>query len=196
MKKLLLVMLLLLGTFFGGKYYQFKETNKKDEIRKIQLEALQNPEIISTKFKEISELLVYEGEYKISDLLKEENWYSSKSLNIEMYFNYGISIDLQKVEVSKIIEKTVILKIPKNELKIKYVELNTTKQKMNSEVSFFAKQYSPEEVTIITNSLREKARTAINNDKAIFNKSIESLKKSLKNIILKLNYKNIIYEEV
>jgi hypothetical protein len=225
MKKLVFIVLLLLVAFLSGIYYQFKETHsaktaeqcfnnnidtlqkeldnykkkeQEEKIRKIQLQALQNPEIIITKFKEIGKLKVYEGQWQYSDILREKNWYSSKEVDLKLLFNYGIAIDLQTVLQSniKITGENVIIKIPKKEVKLDYIELDTENTTVTSTKTWLASQYKPEDIRMIFNQARNKTREEIGSNKEVFNKSIDSLKNNLRLVVLALNYKEVIFEEV
>ena len=73
---------------------QYKQKEQEEKIRRLRIQQLQNPEIINKELTKVGELTVLKGTTTYSDVLKESNWYSSKELNIDFTFNYGISIDV------------------------------------------------------------------------------------------------------
>jgi hypothetical protein len=201
---------LTLCVFIGYTYFKPKtvdskinelqdliDKNKSDEqveqIRKLKLQQLQNPEIINKELTKVGKLLVYQGTTEYSDIIKESNFWGSKTLDLHLYYNFGISIELQKIIVDRFYDKTVVLNIPKQELQLEYIEMDTTKSKVNGEKKWFNSNYKPDEVDMILVNAQEKTRNTIINDKDSFDTAADNLKAYLKDFVLKLGYDDVIF---
>ena len=159
-----------------AKIDTYKQKEQEEKIRKIELQQLQDPEIINTNLANVGKLLVYEGTIQYSDIIREKNWYSNKELTLELLYKFGISIDLQNITVDKFIDETVVLNIPVNKLKIEYLELDSDNKAIDSDKSFLATQFTPEDIEIVLENAKDKTYDNINSNKDIFVNSLDSLK--------------------
>jgi len=175
---------------------QYKQKEQEEKIRRLRIQQLQNPEIINKELAKTGELIIFTGITTYNDNIKESNWYSSKSLDINYVFNFGISIDLNDIKINKFIEDSVIIDIPSSRLHIQYVELDTSKSKLLSSKTVLSKQFTPEDINIINQNSQKDITNKINNSKDIFDQSLTSLKDNLKELISKLGYKNIVFNEI
>lgn len=180
---------------------QIDELTKRDQeekVRRIKLQTLQNPEIITDKFQNISKLLVYEGVMSYSDVIKESSWYGSKSLTIELKYNYGIGYDLGNVVVKNIFNDNgniVVINIPKDQLKIEYVELDK-ESKLDSNKKWFNSGYTANDIEIILEQSQEKTRQKIENNKEIYFNAYDNLQETIKEIVKKLGFKDVVFNVI
>jgi hypothetical protein len=173
----------------------YKLKAQEDKLRKIRLQQLQSPEIIVSELQKTNELIVYTGVFTYNDYIKEGSWFANKSLDITLTYNFGIVIDMNTVTVSGFADEIPILMIPKDEVKLKYVELDTANSKIDGKKSFFSKQFLPEDIKGLAELAQESVTDKINNDKEIFDSAFFTLKENLKDLILKLGYSDVIFVE-
>jgi len=179
-----------------SKLDKIKEQENAEKLRKLELEQLQNPEIINKELLSIGKLITYEGSSQYSDVIKESSWLGSKELDLQLTYNFGIAIDLTKITVEKFYDKTVVLQIPKSELMLDYIEVNTKDTKVIGSKQWFAKNYTPNETKLVLDNAQAKTKEKIESDKDIFNKAMDNLKVSLKDFICKLGYDDVIFDDV
>jgi hypothetical protein len=225
MKKFLLVLMILLIMFCIGfcqyksspklysnsDQYQQTDSNTKelqaeldkyiqqeqeDKLHKLKLQTLQNPEIINTEFINVGKLIVYQGKVSYSDCLREKRWYGTKEMNIELKYNFGIGIDISLITVKEFIETTVVLEIPKSELVLEYIELNSKESSINGSKTWFSSNYNSNDVNLVLQDAQSKTRSNIESNKDIFNKAMKNLKVDIRELVLKLGYDDVIVEEV
>jgi hypothetical protein len=175
---------------------KYKEKVQKEELRKIELKKLQNPEIINTELSKVGKLLIYQGKMQYSDIMVESKWWYKKELNLELHYNFGIAIEVYKIVVSRFIDKTVVLQIPVNEIRLEYIELNSDESKHNSERSWWASEYSPAEMDQIYEKAQSDMKYRVENDKGIYQEALVSLKDCLRELLGKVGYEEVVFEEI
>ena len=89
-----------------------------------------------------------------------------------------------------------MLNIPVNKLKIEYLELDSDNKAIDSDKSFLATQFTPEDIEIVLENAKDKTYDNINSNKDIFVNSLDSLKTNLTELCEKLGYENIMFKEV
>jgi hypothetical protein len=175
------------------KVDELTQKQQEEKAKRIKLQALQDPEIITDKLQKVSKLLVYKGVISYNDLLKESTFWGSKSIQLKLKYNYGISYELKNVVVDSFYDDKVVIKLSKNELKLEYVEVDK-ESKIDSNKEWFSNEYTPQDTEIILEQSQESVRQKIENDRGIYDKAFESLKESIKDIVLKLGYKDVIFD--
>lgn len=203
--KMYMLIIVAIICFIGYKYFSlnsisnssYKALNNelkthKEKIRELEIERLQNPEIIIDNFKKVGNLVIYEGEVKYKDIIKEKSFWGKKTLDLNLEYNFGMVYPLNKIEVIQIIDKLVVVKVPKEYLQIGYVELNNTS--FNSSKTWFTSNFKAEDVQIILDQSKEKVKQNIINNKNIYSETTNSLNDRLKELILKLGYEKIVFE--
>lgn len=174
---------------------KYKDEQNKEKMRQLELQTLQNPQLILNQFKNTGKLITYEGSLKYEDVIKEDSFWGSRELVLNLKYNVGIGIDLTTIQDISFNEKTVIIKIPKNELKIEYVELSN-ESKINSKKKFFMGNYTPEDIKMILDNSQTKINEYINNHKEYYDTAFQSLKDNLSQLILKIGYDKVIIEKI
>ena len=174
---------------------KYKEKEQEEKLRRLRLQQLQNPEIIQGEFQKVGLLITYKGKMTYSDIIRESKWYGKKELHIELKYNIGIGIDLNKIVIDKFVDDVVVIKIPKKELKLQYVELNSGESQINGERTLFQKQYKPEDIETVIENAQGEVIDKINNSNDMFVKSMESLQEVIKELVLKLGYSDVIFTE-
>jgi len=174
---------------------KYKQKEQNDKIRKLELLKLQKPEIILNRLEQVGKLIVYEGTYIYSECVRENNWYSNKDITLELKYNFGIGIDLGKITMDQFIDDKVVLNLPVKDIIVQYIELDNS-SKIVSNKTFLATQYKPEEVKLLLDDAHDKVKESINNNKNIFDAGIGSLKVDLTNLIVKLGYSEVLFNEI
>jgi hypothetical protein len=176
----------------------YKKQESEEKIRQTELQQLQDPTLIKGECKRKGELLVYEGVMSYVDLIKEDTMFTTKSLSLNLKYNFGIVFDLRKIQIDGFHGKTVFINIPQDELVLMYVELmtDTPNTSVKSDVSLFASQYSPEEMKSILDNASISTRKNINMNKDIFQEAKYGLEDILKDLILKLKYEKVVFQYI
>lgn len=214
MKKLTLFLLIILLSL--GLLYKYnisltpKQTITKEEqviLKEVKvdqerieyLKKLQNPLYIEGSLKQVGKLITLEGDYQYSDIIKESGIMdvTLREIILDMNYTYGLGIDLQYIRVSKVIDDTVIIQIPKDKIQLLYVQLDTNKSKIIlGKKMFLFNQFQPDDVEVIIEQSQLKVANLICNDKRLHDLAMISLKAGLERRIGELGYKQIIFEEV
>ena len=174
---------------------QLTKVEMKEEITKIKINTLHNPDIINNKLEEVSKLLVYRGEINYADHIKESSFWGTKGLTLNLKYNFGITYDLENVVVDGFYENTVVIKLPKDKLELEFVELDGDSQ-VESSNSLLVSKFTPEQTEIIFEQTQDRVRDKLENDRDVYDRSFDSLKGSLENIVLKLGYKKVIFDVI
>ncbi len=172
---------------------QLSKVEQKEEIAKIKLNSLHNPEIINDKLEEVSSLLVYRGEIIYTDHLKESSFWGTKGLALNLKYKFGITYSLEDVIVDSFYEDTVVIKLPKDKLELEYIEIHKD-SKVESSNGLLVSKFSPEQIEIIFEQANDRVRNMVENDKDIYDKAFKSLKFTLNDLILKLGYEKVVFD--
>jgi hypothetical protein len=175
---------------------KYKQAEHEEEIQKLELLALQNPEIIQNEFNNVGKLIVNEGNYTYKDSIAISKWYGHKELYINLIYNYGIAIDLNTITIDKFVDKTVYITIPTNEIKLHYLELDNELSKIEGDKSLLISQFTPKDINIIIGNTNNVVRDTIEQDKDIYTDSLISLKDNIRSLILQLNYDDVVFNEI
>lgn len=174
------------------------ETKKKEQeekMRKLEIQALQNPDIVNEAMTKVGKLIVFESGVTYTDVIRETSFWGAKETTFDLKYNYGISYDFTKVKVDKFVEKTVYIKLSKNDLKIGYIEENNENSKIDGDATWFESEYSAEDINLARDNAKVKVREFIEGYQDAYIESMKSLKEQLKGFILKLGYDNVIFVE-
>lgn len=179
-----------------GEIDKYKQAEQEEKMRQLELQALQNPDIILDKCKEVGDLIVYEGVSTYEDTIRETSFWGAKNLAVKLIYKFGISYDLSMIQVARFVDRTVYIKLDKAELKLKYIELNTEESKTDGTTEWFESQFKPDDVKMIMDNAQIKTKEKINNSKEDFEKAMESLKNNIRGLVLNLDYDGAEFEEV
>jgi hypothetical protein len=174
---------------------KYKQAEQKEEIRKLELLAMQNPEIIQKELVNVGKLIVNEGNYTYQDTIEISKWYGHKELYIDLNYKYGIAIDLNTITIDKFVDKIVYITIPIGEIKLEYIELVNELSKIDGDKSGLVSQFTPQDINIIIENTNDKVRNTIEDNRSIYTDSLISLKENIKSLVLKLGYDDVVFEE-
>lgn len=169
------------------------EAERKEKER---LQRLSNPKLIILELEKVSKLITYEGKVTFKNQFINKSFMAKKTIDLDITYNFGIGMNLNAIEVGDIVEDTVVIQIPKDQLVLMYLDNIPEQTIINHSRTMFAKQYKPEEVNMIINFAKEKTTEQLNSTEELFVKADESLKDTLEDMILKLGYRKIIFEEM
>jgi putative lipase involved disintegration of autophagic bodies len=119
-----------------------------------------------------------------------------RRLELQLTYNYGIGINLSQIQVEEVAPNVVTLKIPKSEVKLAYVELDANNSVVNETKTMLVRSFTAEETRFILGYSQDSVTNKVKADKDIYNKSVESLKVNLEQLVTKLGFKRVIVEEV
>jgi hypothetical protein len=163
-----------------NKLTEIKQKQAQEEMRKLELLKLQKPEIIYQELNKVDKSITYQGISKYSTVILEKKFLYKRELKLELIYDIGIGIDNNKIKVKKFVEKTVVIQIPKEEIKIIYIELNPDKSEINSSKYIWVKQYKPEDIKIILEQTQKKVTDDVNNNRKMFDDALINLKDNIK----------------
>lgn len=175
---------------------KYKTKEYKEELRRLKLEKLQNPEIINSELEGVGRLVVYTGKATYSNTFNESKFLRPKKITVDLAYRFGISVDLKNIVVSEFIEDVVVLQIHRDQLKIEYVELDEESIKILEEVKLLAKEFTKGDINEILAIGKSTTTSRIAANKGIYDKALESLKNNVEEMVLSLGFRKIIFEVV
>jgi hypothetical protein len=178
---------------------QIEEQLRKEQEIKAEEERLlrlQNTELITSNLREVGTLITFTGEKTYRDKVVQKGFLNARSLLIELNYEYGIGLDLNKIYVEKIVGDKVTIDIPKAALQVQYIKRLNKNSSITGEKSLFAKQFKPSEIDFIYEISQEMVLTEVNSTPEYFNKAYESLKDNLESLIKELGYSSVRFNEM
>jgi hypothetical protein len=155
-----------------------------------------DPKIINKELEKVGKLIVFTGKMVYNEPVENKGFMWSRRLDLQLTYNFGIAIDLAKIQIDEVAPNVVSMKIPRQEIKLMYVELDANNSIVDGQKSMFSREFTAEEMKVILGFAQESITKKIEADKDIYNKSVESLKQSLEQLVMKLGFKKLIVEEV
>jgi hypothetical protein len=177
-----------------SKINEYKVKEYKTQLEEEKIKALIDPQIIIDKLESTGQIVTYKGNVTYSNHIEESKFYGTRSLTYKFTYEFGIGMDLSHIKVEKILDETVILSVPKNELKLNYLELK--EDVMKSDNTWFASDFDPEVVNVLMQQAKKAVRGEVLNNRDVFDEGLDSLKRNLERLVKKLGYKDVIFQEV
>jgi hypothetical protein len=171
-----------------------KEQEAQAEIQR--LARLQNPDLILSELEGVGKLITYQGKVSYADSITQKGFLNKRNIDIALMYRFGIGIELNTISISAIEGDTVTINIPRQELKIQYIELLTEESTINSQKSMFAQQFKPKEIEYIYEKSQEVCLYKVNESVELFDKAYESLVENLESLIKEIGYSEVYIEEV
>jgi len=126
---------------------------KAEQARLEYLKKLSNPEYVQGALRKVGKLTTLEGSYKYSTNIKENGLYgylTLREMTLDLDYDYGICMDLQYIRVRTVLDKIIVIQIPKEKLQLQYIQMNTQNSKIFDGKKFiFADQFPPSEVQAV-----------------------------------------------
>jgi hypothetical protein len=201
---ILLIILIILGYKTAKGYLQnlnpFKATTTESKSEMILKQAeLQeqhedhDPKVILTELQKEKTRLPYTGSITYQDAYEEQNFFSSRRLDINLEYTYGISYDSDLITV-EYIDNIWVIRLSKQCLNVKYVEL--VDANMPTTKSLFAKQYKPSETASILKIARTDVYNYIIHNDDIRDRAYDALTEMIRNDLGKFNIMDVRFENV
>jgi len=181
----------------GDYKSQQKQINRANELRK-----LQNPTIIQNEFKKSGKVISLEGSYKylskISNKDKIFDKFTLREITLDFEYNYGIGINsLEYIKVTKIENGMAYINIPKNRIQLIYIEQNMQNSKIINENNMFLfDQFSPSDTQILSAQAQQNVVNAIGKNNKLFNDAIVNLQEDIEGLVLRLGYKQTVFNVI
>lgn len=158
-----------------------------------------NPKILKKAFAKEGTLIVAKGEEEYLSTYREPKYWNLgfRELNMDLIYQYGLGIDMSKIDVLGFDNdgSTVIIQIPKNQIKLDYIKLDMDQSKINGDSSFAVKGFNPTEVKVQLTKSEDKVKDKLLKDKYIFEEGKDSLKDTIKGIAMKMGFTQVLFEE-
>lgn len=184
-----MILFILIEKNYSGKYgaifdnlknYAFPFENQKSSDKGNSL-------MLSRELKQTGNLICYEGEYSYTYFDEESRWYGSKNISANLVYKFGLGIDFSTINI-EVDNNKVIVDIPRDKIKISYIELENKDSTLRYFNSIFMEKYD-------INDIQRKCREAVENDilkeKAYFDEAVSSIKERVKSIAEKFGYGEI-----
>jgi hypothetical protein len=155
-----------------------------------------DPKIINRELEKVGQLIVFKGQMIYNEPVENKGFLWQRRLELQLTYNYGIGINLSQIQVEEVAPNVVTLKIPKSEVKLAYVELDANNSVVNETKTMLVRSFTAEETRFILGYSQDSVTNKVKADKDIYNKSVESLKVNLEQLVTKLGFKRVIVEEV
>lgn len=179
----------------SDKISELTEEKQNEELRKAELLALQDPEIVYDKCREVGQLITYESSVTYSDIIKETSFWGSKEMTLKLIYNFGITYDLNQIEVDGFYNDKVVIRVYKDKLILKYLELDMENSDTRNSKSWLSKKFTTEDQEIMMKQATSKTRQLVEDNKEIFDTGMLNLKEQLKSLTQNLGYSDCIVEE-
>jgi hypothetical protein len=177
-----------------SKLNEYKVDKYKADLEEEKIKALIDPQIIIDKLESTGQLITYKGNVTYSNHIEESKFYGTRSLTYKFTYEFGIGMDLSHIKVEKIYGETVILSVPKSELKLVYLELKEDVMKSNN--TWFASDFDPEIVNVVMQQANGRVREEVLNNSDVFESGLDSLKSNVEELVKKLGFEEVIFQEV
>jgi hypothetical protein len=171
---------------------------KEQEIKAEQerLAKLQNPKLITSNLREVGILTTFKGEKLYQGKIVEKGFLNARAVLIEINYEFGIGIDLNKIYVEEIVGDIATINIPKVAMEVQYIDMLTKEPLVSTTKTLFAKEFTPSQIEFIIRNSKDLTLAEVNSTPEYFDKAYESLKDSLEGLIKELGYKSVKFSEI
>jgi len=213
-----IIALTILGALFVGNIYlkthnasvpivtqaqqaDLKEYQKQKD-REVELKKkLKDPTVILNEFKKIGEITSFKGNANYFKIITDKdrlfNKFTLREVTIDFKYTYGIGIrSLEYLKVTRIEGTTLYISIPKNRIQLLYIQQDPESKIIDGDKMFFVDQFSPSDTQTISTIVQQQTVNKIGVDKKAFNDAMINLQKVVEELILRLGYKTVIYNEI
>lgn len=160
-----------------GEIREYKQKEHDDRITKMRLENSKNAIIVNQQIKSQGKLICFEGTSSYQEMVSRKGFLNKKiNLNIDLNYNFGIAMDWSTIEVVRVNDTTMQLKLPKDRLFIQYVELVSDNSTVESNKTIFVRDFEPEYINEIIKKAEDQIRLEINTNIDYFEKAYNNLK--------------------
>ncbi len=172
---------------------KYKEEEQKIRERQKELENLIEPEIILEQLQEAGKIISYEGNVGYNGRLKEKTILGTRELYMELKYKFGISMDLQYIEITDIqkLEKPnsyhIFVKIPKDKLELEYLSLLANESKLDDDISLFVSKFKTKDYQEVLKIAENKTRERIINTNEIWTNAHENMKMEICDLLEKIS---------
>jgi hypothetical protein len=181
-------------TTLKNQLKQYQDKEREEELKKAELEKLQNPEIIKSTFRKVGKLVVLESTATYKDTIQVDGFLNTKKIYLNLTYNYGMAIDLKEIIIVRYVDDMVVLRIQQDKIALEYTELQEENTLVDSKKSFLASQFKPKEVTDILLNAQKTVREDIMSNAEVKQAAYENLKDVLTEEITKLGYSRVLFE--
>jgi hypothetical protein len=155
-----------------------------------------DPKIINRELEKVGQLIVFKGSMTYAEPVVNKGLLWKRSVDLQLNYNFGFCIDLSKVTVEEVAPNVVSMSIPRQEIKLAYMELDANTSTVNGAKTTFAKQFTPDEIKFMIESAQKDVISKVTQDMNIHSKSMDSAKASMEQLVMKLGFRRAIVEEV
>jgi hypothetical protein len=127
----------------------------------------------------------------INFLQKKWKEWNSKSINVNSSFKFGMAYDLSDIQIVDFGDGNIKIKLNQNKLDLKYVEEQSEKTILDSEVGFLAKKFTPQETQCVMGRTKTHVSNTVRNKKEIRDTSVNNLKEIVTDISKEFGFKDI-----
>jgi hypothetical protein len=155
-----------------------------------------DPKIINKELEKVGQLIVFKGAMTYAEPVENKGLLWSRKVDLQLNYNFGFAIDLSKVGVEEIAPNVVSMSIPRQEIKLAYMELDANTSTVNGTKTTFARQFTPDEIKFLIEAAQKEVTNKVTQDMNIYSKSMDSVKISLEQLAMKLGFKKVVCSEV
>ena len=184
-------------TQLGDSKSQQKQIDRANELKK-----LQNPTIIQNEFKKSGKIVSLEGCFKyllkISNKDKFFDKFTLREITLDFEYNYVIGINsLEYIKVTNIENGVAYINIPKNRIKLIYIEQNMQNSKIINENNMFMfDQFSPSDTQILSAQAQQNVVNAIGKNNKLFNDAMVNLQEDIEGLVISLGYEKAVFNVI
>lgn len=171
---------------------EYKEKDIAEIERKEELKKIADPQIILEKLQSKGKIISYEGGVNYNNYVKEKTLLGNRELFLELKYKYGISMDLENIDIINIEDKgipygiQVDVRIPKQYLQLEYISLLANESSIDSDKTLFATKFESDVYQNFLQIAEDRVREEITaNDKMWF-EAHENLKMDIADLLVEI----------
>jgi hypothetical protein len=174
------------------------KVDAQEKARLDHLKELQNPKLIEGKLRSAGSLTTLKGEMKYGSTITDTFLkIPIRGMTLDLKYNFGIGIDLEYVKVVSVLDKIVVLQIPKNRLQLQYIEMNYQESKIIGEnKKFLVSQFKPSEVQGLLEQSQQFVVNSIGKDQKYFMLAMNNLKSELEKMLKSYGFNKVMFREI
>lgn len=159
----------------------------------------QTPEYVQNALKQVGKLIVLEGNYNYSNVVKDKIFMdiTLRQMTFDLNYKFGLGMNLEYIIVKGIYDKIIVIQIPKRWIEIQYVELDTENSNIvDGKKIILASDFKPVDVQILLEQSQENVVEKIKSNDELFDQVVVNLKSELEVFLKGLGFKDVIFEVI
>lgn len=164
--------------------------------RKKESKRLQDQIIIRDKINKIGILTTLEGTYKYNNKITDKGIFdlTIREMTLDFVYKFGMGINTEDIKATKVDGDTVYINIPKDKIKLQYIEINSESRIVDGKKMFLVSDFKPSDVEELLEESQYVVVGKINCDDKLFDEALVNLKSELEKLVGSMGFENVVFE--